>query len=253
VPTEGEHASGIEALEAALARAQTASVAKDEFLSMMSHELRDPLNAVLGFAQLLVRDALSARTRAHAEHILVCGEHLLHLVEDIQDLARIEAGAIRLASEPVAVGSVVNEVLEMLAEPAAHADVRVEVASPLAAMPVVVVDRARYVQILLNLGSNAVKYNHRGGTVTFAVSTPKEQTSRVCVTDTGVGIPVDRHARLFRPFERAGQEIGAIPGTGLGLTIAKRLAELMHGTIGFNSVPSQGSAFWVDAPRCVPL
>jgi signal transduction histidine kinase len=246
----GEPDTGrIQALESALARAQAASLAKDSFLTSMSHELRDPLNAVLGFAHLLVRDALPPQSQAHVEHILKCGTHLVRLVEDIHDIARIETGSVTLSPEPVAVGAVVNEVVQMLAGPSERANVHIDVVAALATAPLAFVDRVRYAQILLNLGSNAVKYNRRGGAVTFALAAPSSATLRVCVIDTGVGIPIDKQASVFGAFERAGQESGSVPGTGLGLTLAKRLAELMGGAIGFESIPAQGSTFWVDAPR----
>src|SRR6185436_18223830 len=106
----------------------------------------------------------------------------------------------------------------------------------------------RFVQILMNFGSNAIKYNRAGGDATFRVSVPAPDRVRVTVADTGAGIPLDKQDKLFQPFQRAGQETGPIEGTGIGLTITKRLAELMNGLVGFRSVPSQGSAFWVDVP-----
>jgi signal transduction histidine kinase len=240
----------VAALEEALARAEAASAAKSAFLSSMSHELRTPLNAILGFAQLLRRDRhepLSPRHRERVEQILRGGEHLIRLIDDILDLSRIEANGMAISIEAVDIHGVLGEVMHMLQGAADRAEVRLVVVPPGDAIEVVSVDRTRFIQILLNLGSNAVKYNRRGGRVTFAVSRPNPRHLRVTVTDTGVGIPADRQNALFRPFQRAGQEHGSIPGTGLGLALAKRLAELMDASIGFASEPHQGSEFWIEA------
>src|SRR5262249_37486950 len=115
-------------------------------------------------------------------------------------------------------------------------------------LPMVLVDRTRFIQILMNFGSNAIKYNRPGGSVTFTVSVPETSLVRVAVSDTGMGIAEDKQDKLFQPFQRAGQETGSIEGTGIGLVITKRLAELMHGTVGFSSVEGSGSRFWVDIP-----
>jgi signal transduction histidine kinase len=113
---------------------------------------------------------------------------------------------------------------------------------------VIVADRTRFAQILMNYGSNAIKYNRPGGTVTFIVSHPTPERVRVTVADNGTGIALDKQDKLFQPFQRAGQETGPIEGTGIGLAITRRLADLMHGSVGFRSVPSEGSAFWVEMP-----
>lgn len=242
----------IQALASALERSETAGAAKTAFLSSMSHELRTPLNAILGFAQLLQRDRrepLSKRHVERVEQILRGGEHLVRLLDDILDLSRIESNALSISSEAVDVRQVLVEVVEMLDEAAQGTNVRVTFAVTDTA-PVAWADRTRLTQILLNLGSNAVKYNRPGGSVTFTVSRPDALSLRVTVTDTGLGIPVEHQSTLFRPFQRAGREYGAIPGSGLGLALAKRLAELMNAKIGFSSVPQHGSEFWIDAPAC---
>ncbi len=239
-----------EELRAARTAADVASAAKSEFLSSMSHELRTPLNAILGFAQLLQRDRrepLSDRHKARVEQILKGGGHLLRLIDDVLDLSRIEAGRVSISTEPVGVAEVLEEVLATLRPVADRAGVRVDLA-PLPGRPTVVADRTRFAQILMNYGSNAIKYNRRGGRVTFAVSQLGPDRLRVTVSDDGAGIPVDKHDKLFQPFQRAGQETGPIEGTGIGLAISKRLAELMHGSVGFRSVPSEGSDFWVEMP-----
>lgn len=240
-----------EELRNAHAVAEAASAAKSEFLSSMSHELRTPLNAILGFAQLLRRDKkepLSERHRSRAEQILKGGEHLLRLIDDILDLSRIEAGAVAISNERVDVRDVLEEVKTTLDAMAAASGVTIHVADIEEALPDVTADRTRFSQILMNFGSNAVKYNRPGGTVTLVVARPSPEYVRVSVVDTGIGIPEEKHEKLFQPFQRAGQETGPIEGTGIGLVISKRLAELMSGHVGFESKAGEGSVFWVELP-----
>ncbi|MEO6419678.1 MAG: PAS domain S-box protein [Polyangiaceae bacterium] len=243
-----------EELRVARSAAEAGSAAKTEFLSSMSHELRTPLNAILGFAQLLQRDKkepLSPRHTERVAQILKGGEHLLRLIDDILDLSRIEAGAVSISMEPVDVTDVLYEVKTTLEPSAAPGRVRVEIAELPSGLPLISADRVRFAQILMNYGSNAIKYNRLGGTLTFAVTMPSADYLRVTVVDTGMGIAEDKHATLFQPFQRAGQETGTIEGTGIGLAISKRLAELMNGRVGFRSVLSKGSEFWVEIPTHV--
>jgi len=238
-----------EELRRARTQAEAGSAAKSEFLSSMSHELRTPMNAILGFAQLLRRDKkepLSARHRERVDHILKGGEHLLRLIDDILDLSRIEAGGLSVSSEPVDVRLVIDEVMTTLEPAAARSAVKV-VFTPLpGAAPEVIVDRTRFAQILMNFGSNAVKYNRTGGLVTFALSYPSEERVRISVADTGMGIPEDKQEKIFQPFQRAGQETGPIEGTGIGLAISKRLAGLLGAEVGFSSKLGEGSTFWIE-------
>jgi PAS domain S-box-containing protein len=229
--------------------AEAASAAKSEFLSSMSHELRTPLNAILGFAQLLERDRkrpLDERQLERLGHVLRGGEHLLRLIDDVLDLSRIEAGQIMVSSEPVNVREVITEVVSTLEPMATRATIKIA-ADTSVDVPLVLADRTRLVQILMNFGSNAIKYGKPEGHVRVAL-TSRGLYARITVTDDGVGIPPDKQDKVFEPFQRAGQETGPIEGTGIGLTITKRLAEMMKGRVGFKSEVDRGSEFWVEIP-----
>jgi PAS domain S-box-containing protein len=241
-----------EELRAARATAEKASRAKSAFLASMSHELRTPLNAVLGFAQLLQRDKknpLSEKQQERLQHVVKGGEHLLHLIDDILDLARIETGRVTVSVEPVDVGEVLAGVRTTLEPLADRAGIKLDVTGAQSAECLLMADRTRLTQILLNFGSNAIKYG-RAGHATFRVDT-RENNVRIAVSDDGIGIPEQHHDELFKPFARAGQETGPIEGTGIGLAICKRLAELMGGTVGFESETGKGSMFWVELPEPV--
>jgi len=234
------------------AELRSASAAKTEFLSSMSHELRTPLNAVLGFAQLLERDRkqpLSERQHERLQHVLHGGEHLLRLIDDVLDLSRIESGRVSMSCEPVVVRDVLAEVMTTLEPMAARARVSLGLAAIPASLPRVLADRTRLAQILMNFGSNAIKYGRPDGHATFE-TTDHGARVRITVVDDGIGIPADKRSKLFEPFQRAGQETGPIEGTGIGLVISKRLAGMMHGGVGFTSEPEVGSRFWVEIPIC---
>jgi PAS domain S-box-containing protein len=238
-------------LREARSLAEAASAAKSEFLASMSHELRTPLNAILGFAQLLQRDRkepLSDRHQERLGHVMRGGEHLLRLIDDVLDLARIEAGRITISPEPVGLREVIDEVATTLGPMAGRAGIELLPVSVPADLPSVLVDRTRLAQILMNFGSNAIKYGKSGGHVRFEIARPDRATVRITVIDDGVGIPADKLDRIFEPFQRAGQETGPIEGTGIGLAISKRLAELMKGRVGFTSEVGRGSTFWIEVP-----
>ncbi len=241
-------------LERARAEAERANHAKSEFLSRMSHELRTPLNAILGFGQLLELQAGDGVQRARLREILHAGRHLLTLIDEVLDLARVEAGHLTVSPEPVALHALIADCLALV-KPAAQArDVQLLEPSSLCAVHVRA-DRTRLKQVLLNLLSNAIKFNRAGGTV--AVTCQPEEGGvppalRIRVEDTGPGLDAGQQARLFVPFERLDAEVRQIQGTGIGLALSKRLVELMGGRIGVDSAPGRGSSFWVRLPQDRP-
>jgi PAS domain S-box-containing protein len=235
------------ALREAKAEADRANAAKSEYLSRMSHELRTPLNAILGFAQLLELEDLTDEQRENLHYILSAARHLLELINEVLDIASIEAGRLALSLEPVAVADVVAETVSLM-RPLADQHQVLLVSPPVACQVHVLGDRQRLKQILLNLLSNAVKYNRQGGTVQLECGPGVDGRLRVAVADTGPGIPPEVIDQLFVPFERLGGEQTGIEGAGLGLPLSKRLAEAMGGTLEVATTPGQGSRFWVELP-----
>jgi PAS domain S-box-containing protein len=226
--------------------AQDSDMAKTAFLSRMSHELRTPLNAVLGFAQLLEMDDLDDQQLDAVQHILTAGRHLLELIGEVLDISRIEAGRMSLLVEPVELIDALTEAVDLIRPTARNAEVTVTVAADCTAF--VRADRQRFIQIVLNLLTNAVKYNRPGGTVTVACAPAPEGKLEVRVTDTGPGIPEHQLSKVFQPFERLGAESTAVQGTGIGLTLAQALAVAMDGYIAVDSVLGEGTTFTVVLP-----
>ena len=237
------------ALQEARVEADRANQAKSEFLSRMSHELRTPLNAILGFAQLLELDALAIDQRESVAHILKGGRHLLALINEVLDIARIEAGRLSLSLEPVAVRDLATEDFDLIEPLAAQRNVHLR--CDLAALEhlFVLADRQRLKQVLLNLLSNGVKYNREGGTLILSCEPSSENRLRIVVADTGLGMTPDKLARLFTPFDRLGAEQTETEGVGLGLALSKNLVKAMGGTMHVTSTVGQGSTFAVELAR----
>jgi len=234
-------------LERAKAAAEKANLAKSDFLSSMSHELRSPLNAILGFAQLINSDSPppTASQAASIDQILNAGWYLLELINEILDLAQIESGKLALSREPTSLAEVLLECQAMI-EPQAQKR-GIKMIFPQSGIPRFVdADRTRLKQILINLLSNAIKYNEAHGTVEVECSMPVQGRIRVSVRDSGAGLAPDMLAQLFQPFNRLGQERSTEEGTGIGLVMSKRLVELMGGLIGVESTVGLGSVFWFE-------
>jgi PAS domain S-box-containing protein len=239
------------ALRQAKESAESANRAKMDFLANMSHELRTPLNAILGYAQMLETEhagPLQPKQREYLRDIMTGGRHLLELIQDILELAKIDAGRIGLKIEPIDALTVIGDALPLIERMAAARAITLHVARPVTALPLMLADRVRLRQVFLNLLSNAIKYNKLGGRVDVTCAETRPGFLRISVRDTGIGIKPERQAELFVPFSRLGAESMAIEGTGIGLSLTKKLVELMGGRIGYQSVVEEGSTFWVDLP-----
>jgi PAS domain S-box-containing protein len=261
--------------------AEEASQAKARFLSMMSHELRTPMNAILGFAQLLkMENKLDAQQDESIDYILDAGKHLLGLINEVLDIARIEAGELDIRFAPLLALDAMAEAFNLAQPLAAGAGIELHMQTGPYDARYVQADRGRVRQVLLNLLANAIKYNRPGGSVTLGCERVLDENPqgpgedlgsegsrnqrlsgeasrsdllhgerlRFVVSDTGPGIAPHDIEKLFEPFERLGREGGAIEGTGLGLSVCKRLVEAMHGHIGVHSIEAEGSRFWVELP-----
>ncbi|MEK6748825.1 MAG: PAS domain S-box protein [Pseudomonadota bacterium] len=236
------------ALNEAKEDAERANRAKSEFLSRMSHELRTPLNAILGFTQLLsLDDNLGGVQKDSISEIHSAGEHLLALINEVLDLASIEAGRLRINPQPASLHNLCADCLSLVKALALKQRVSLYLDEP-QTDTLVMVDAMRTKQVLLNLLSNAIKYNQEGGSVHLKYAALDKYFVRLSIIDNGIGIPADRHSELFQPFHRLGAEDTNVTGTGIGLAITKRLVELMGGRIDFSSIPHRETHFWVDLP-----
>ena len=234
-------------LESAKSAAEKANLAKSDFLSSMSHELRSPLNAILGFAQLLESTSPlpTASQKENIAQILQAGWHLLKLINEVLDLAVVESGKMSLSPESVSLAEVISECQAMM-EPQAKQR-GISMTFPQLNIPYYVhADRTRVKQVLINLLSNAIKYNREQGTVEVKCTTTSPERIRISVKDTGAGLPPEKLTQLFQPFNRLGQESRAGEGTGIGLVMSKRVVELMEGAIGVESTVGVGSVFWIE-------
>ena len=245
--TAAKHAA--EQLRDARDEAQAASAAKSEYLSRMSHELRTPLTAILGYSDLLeLREPRDDQNEAIAA-IQEASGHLLSLVNDVLDIARIESGRESFSLEPVPLYQVVQECVRLVAPSAVERSIHLSTELDGSSREHILADRQRLIQALLNLLSNAVKYSGPGARVQVRAE-PKGLTRlRICVTDTGPGLSDEARSRLFQPFERLGAERTTVQGTGLGLALTKKLVEGMDGTVGVSSRPGEGSTFWIELER----
>jgi len=229
----------------ALKRAKRANKAKSEFLSRMSHELRTPLHAIIAFSDLILYEKdLKPKLEKHIQHINTAGSHLLTLIDDVLDLAKIESGKLTVLVEPVKLQAVLEECYSLIKPIALNAGIRLSFDTQVDY--IVNADHTSLKQALLNLLSNAVKYNRQQGVVTVSYELKNDKRLRINVIDTGKGLSAKQQKQLFMPFERMDAGFSDVKGTGIGLTIAQQLIDMMGGTIGVKSTEGEGSNFWIE-------
>ena len=242
-----------EKLRKAVKSSEKANQAKSEFLARMSHELRTPMNAILGFTQLLQMDQknpLVDYQKANMERVTTAGKYLLELINETLDLAKVEAGEMDLDIERLNIIPIIEDAITISRPLAAPNNISLEFHKIPYTEIFVDADKIRFMQVIVNLISNAIKYNKPNGSVIVSLEKSAEENFRVCVKDTGYGIPENQRDKLFVPFERFDPNKELIEGTGIGLAISKHFMEKMKGTIGFESVEGKGSTFYIDLPVC---
>ena len=238
-------------LRKAQEEAEKASRAKSEFLSHMSHELRTPLNAILGFAQLLElnkKEHLDSKEKDNVGQIQTAGNHLLELINEVLDLTQIETGSLKILNENTDVSRLLKKLLPVVEPMANKRKIKIRNLISEASPLYVFADPTRLKQALINLVSNAIKYNREGGEVFLESEITDNNRVKIHIIDTGPGIEADKQKLLFEPFERLGAENSGIEGTGIGLTITKKLMDLMDGTISLESEKGKGSRFTIELP-----
>lgn len=228
--------------------AECANRTKSLFLSSMSHEMRTPMNAILGFAQLIEIDAEDELIKENSQEILQASRHLLELIDGLLDLSQIESGNLQLYIDSYNLKDILDFCLSTVKPSAEKRSIQIENKVDLLPEIKIQVDNKQFKQVVLNLLSNAIKYNEKNGSVTIDYSIEDEKILCLSVTDTGIGIAPDNYNKLFNIFDRAGQECSNITGSGLGLAISKKLIESMNGTIGFESTVKEGTHFWIKVP-----
>lgn len=229
------------------------SLEQSEIISSMSHELRTPLNAILGFAQLMELGSPppTPSQRISIERILESGWYLLSLINQILHSAAIESGKLSLSQTPLSLFNILEECQTMIKSQAQKKNIRLNLQRH--ELPVyVLADETKLKQVLINLLTNAIKYNREAGNVTVEYSQNDSGMTRISIHDTGHGLTQDQINKLFQPFNRLGRETGSEEGTGIGLVVTKKLVEFMGGEIGVESVVAVGSTFWIDLPSAEP-
>lgn len=228
--------------------AEKANKAKSEFLSSMSHELRTPMNAVLGFSQLLLIKAKDDDSKENINEIINAGQHLLELINQVLELAKIESGTQPLSIDSYRLTDLINDCLITIMPTATQQEIEINNKIDPLNLSMVKVDKTKFRQIIFNLLTNAIKYNQKNGKVSIDCLQMNDNLLRITISDTGKGLTPEQQLRIFKPFDRAGAENSHIPGTGLGLVISNDLIERMNGSIGFESEAGKGSCFWIQIP-----
>ena len=236
-------------LETAKVELELAIASKNDFFSRVSHELRTPLNGILGFAQLLEMGELDPRQKKGVNQVMKSGKQLLSLVNDVLELSKTESTSISTSLEPVQLYGILLETIEMCQPFAKENNIKLELEILKSENYYVLADYQKLTQVLLNLLTNAIKYNYQNGLVKVKMESILNEKVRISITDTGKGIAATEMSKLFKPFQRIETEITEMTGTGLGLAVTKKLIEAMNGTIGVESTAGKGSTFWIELPQ----